>query len=153
MECGCCGTVKPLTFWMKNGESESHLNPTSNFEGCKGTYHQKCTMKNVLSDDVIVTLSLLFLCECVIETFVTNWGRRPGAPGCAPGTNGLIKGITELHYGNCMIQCFWRFVNTIQKYDTESLSGPFEMLHCNKTTQPHRPVPTTCSIFAPFFIF
>lgn len=91
---------------MKNGASESHLNPTSNFEGCKGTLHQKCTMKTVLSDDVIVTSSLLFLCECVSETFVINWGRRLGPQGCAPGTNGLIKGITELHYGNCRIQCF-----------------------------------------------
>lgn len=81
MECDCCGTVEVFSLWPSWDTSGGHdsANPTRevNFKECgRDTRKSKSDL------------------ECITETFCFP-------PGRAPGTNGFVKGVTELHCGNC----------------------------------------------------
>lgn len=81
MECDCCGTVEVFSLWPLWDTSGGHdsANPTRevNFKECgRDTRKSKSDL------------------ECITETFCFP-------PGRAPGTNGFVKGVTELHCGNC----------------------------------------------------
>lgn len=69
-------------------------------------------------------------------------------PWRAPGTNGFVKGVTELHCGSC------RSLTLLKQRRSKSLSGPFffEMLHCIKSDL-RLPLPASLHLFVFFLSF
>lgn len=132
MACDCCGTVEVFSLsqwpsWDIWGHDSANPTREVNFKECgRDTRKTNPTL------------------NASLKPFVTEWSRDPPhPPGRAPGTNGFVKGVTELHCGNC------RSLTLLKQRRSKSLGGPF----WNVALHQIRPAPTTSYIFAPFFFF